>query len=136
MISPIRICQYRTRGRDKDHHEQCNFHSSSRSGCHTSTTQVRLRTPAALLATSRGFLEDLADAARYRLGAFSGHLMRKRCKLLALLAQRLELLVRVRRPEFDDIRWRLGRRDLLREIENCLDVCPSHVDHLEVKRAD
>src|ERR1700733_6904558 len=81
---------------------------------------------------SRGFLEDLIDAARYRLGAFSGHLVSKRRQLLALFAQRLELLVRMRRPQLADIRWRLGRRDLLREIENGLDVGPSHFDHLEI----
>src|ERR1700692_100176 len=85
---------------------------------------------------SRGFLEDLVDAARYRLGAFSGHLVSKRRQLLALFAQHLELLVRMRRPEFDDIRWRLGCRDLWREIETRLDVSPSHIDHLEVKGTD
>jgi hypothetical protein len=84
---------------------------------------------------SRGLLEDLAGAARYRLGAFSGHLVSKRCKLPALFSQRLELFVRMRRPEFDHIRRRLGRRDLLREVENRLDVSLSHIDHLEVKRA-
>jgi len=89
-----------------------------------------------LLARSRGFLEDLADAARYRLGTFSGHLVGKRCQLLALFAQHLELLVRMRRPKLDDIRWRLGRCNLLREIENRLDVSPSHVDHPEVKGTD
>jgi hypothetical protein len=62
---------------------------------------------------SRGFVEDLVDAARYRLGAFSGHLVRKCRQLLALFAQHLELLVRMRRPELDDIRWRLGCGDLL-----------------------
>src|SRR5580704_10095699 len=81
-------------------------------------------------------MKDLVDAVRYRLGAFSGHLVRKRRQFLALFAQHLELLVRMRRPEFDDIRWRLGGRDLLREIENRLDVSPSHIDHLEVKGTD
>src|SRR5580658_9602769 len=99
MISPVRVCQHGTRDRDKDHREQCNFHSSSLSMCHMSTTQVRLGIPAVLLALSRGFLEDLADAARYRLGTFSGHLVGKRCQLLALFAQHLELLVRMRRPK-------------------------------------
>jgi hypothetical protein len=136
MISPVRICQYGTRGRDKDHYEQCNFHSSFLSMCHTSTTQLRLGIPAVLLALSRDFLENLVDAARYRLGIFSGHLVSKRRQLLALITQHFELLVRMRRPKFDDIRWRLGRRDLLREIENRLDVSPSHIDHLEVKRAN
>jgi hypothetical protein len=41
---------------------------------------------------SRGFHENLADAARDWLGAFARHLLSERCQLLDLFVQHLELL--------------------------------------------
>src|SRR5579863_8397168 len=54
---------------------------------------------------SRGFLENLVDVARDRLGAFAGDLLAKSCEFLDLFAQLLELFSSVRRPQLHNIGW-------------------------------
>lgn len=83
----------------------CGHRTVSFKAARIPAVRIHRGKPVRLNATERlrGFLESLADAARYRLGSLMSDLPAERIQFPSLFAQHLVLLFAMGRPEFHDV---------------------------------